>query len=103
MLAGASCTTVVGAPATGSEVDGDVLGSGLEPVQGIAQVFRCIICIRTGEWLAAAEDIEETEIQRRPSGLLTGQFRSTPATKSLRPVSLVSRFTFRPFSSQLTH
>ena len=32
-------------------------------LQGIAQVFRCIICIRTGEWLAAAEDIEETEVQ----------------------------------------
>ncbi len=32
-------------------------------IQGIAQVFRCIICIRTGEWVKAAEDIEETEIQ----------------------------------------
>jgi len=32
-------------------------------IQGIAQVFRCIICIRTGEWIAAAEDIEETEVQ----------------------------------------
>ena len=32
-------------------------------IQGIAQVFRCIICIRTGEWLKAAEDIEETEVQ----------------------------------------
>jgi len=29
--------------------------------QGIAQVFRCIICIRTGEWIRAADDIEETE------------------------------------------
>ena len=32
-------------------------------IQGIAQVFRCIICMRTGEWIQAAEDIEETEIQ----------------------------------------
>ena len=32
-------------------------------IQGIAQVFRCIICIRTGEWLKGAEDIEETEVQ----------------------------------------
>jgi TRAP-type mannitol/chloroaromatic compound transport system permease small subunit len=32
-------------------------------IQGIAQVLRCIICIRTGEWLRAEEDIEETEIQ----------------------------------------
>jgi TRAP-type mannitol/chloroaromatic compound transport system permease small subunit len=31
-------------------------------LQGIAQVCRCILCIRTGEWLLAEEDIEETEI-----------------------------------------
>jgi TRAP-type mannitol/chloroaromatic compound transport system permease small subunit len=30
-------------------------------LQGIAQVFRCIICIRTGEWIRAADDVEETE------------------------------------------
>ena len=30
-------------------------------IQGIAQVFRCIICLRTGEWLRAADDVEETE------------------------------------------
>ncbi len=29
--------------------------------QGVAQVFRCILCIRTGEWLAHEEDIEELE------------------------------------------
>ncbi len=30
-------------------------------LQGIAQVFRCIICLRTGEWVRAAEDVEELE------------------------------------------
>jgi TRAP-type mannitol/chloroaromatic compound transport system permease small subunit len=30
-------------------------------LQGIAQVFRCIICLRTGQWVRAAEDVEETE------------------------------------------
>ncbi|WP_158045427.1 TRAP transporter small permease subunit [Skermanella pratensis] len=30
-------------------------------IQGIAQVFRCIICIRTGEWMRARDDVEETE------------------------------------------
>ena len=30
-------------------------------IQGIAQVFRCIICLRTGEWLPAEEDVEEME------------------------------------------
>jgi TRAP-type mannitol/chloroaromatic compound transport system permease small subunit len=30
-------------------------------LQGLAQVFRCIVCLRTGEWVRAADDIEETE------------------------------------------
>jgi TRAP-type mannitol/chloroaromatic compound transport system permease small subunit len=42
-------------------------------IQGIAQVCRCIVCIRTGEWIRAQDDIEETEVQ---------------LVKSLPPVSL---------------
>jgi TRAP-type mannitol/chloroaromatic compound transport system permease small subunit len=30
-------------------------------LQGVAQVFRCILCLRTGRWLRAADDVEETE------------------------------------------
>lgn len=30
-------------------------------IQGIAQVFRCILCLRTGVWLRPLEDVEETE------------------------------------------
>lgn len=30
-------------------------------IQGLAQVFRCIICMRTGVWVPADEDVEETE------------------------------------------
>ena len=30
-------------------------------VQGIAQVCRCILCIKTGEWPAHMEDVEEME------------------------------------------
>lgn len=30
-------------------------------IQGIAQIFRCIHCIRTGRWLEAEEDVRETE------------------------------------------
>ena len=30
-------------------------------IQGIAQIFRCIVCIRTGEWIRAVDDIDETE------------------------------------------
>jgi len=32
-------------------------------IQGVAQVFRCILCIRSGEWELAAEDVEETEVR----------------------------------------
>ncbi len=30
-------------------------------IQGIAQIFRCIHCMREGYWLPAEEDVEETE------------------------------------------
>jgi TRAP-type mannitol/chloroaromatic compound transport system permease small subunit len=30
-------------------------------IQGIAQVCRCILCIRTGKWPEQAEDVEELE------------------------------------------
>ena len=32
-------------------------------LQGVAQVFRCILCIRTGQWLHAVDDVEETEVR----------------------------------------
>jgi len=38
-----------------------VLAGILLLIQGIAQVCRCILCIRTGEWLAHDEDVEELE------------------------------------------
>jgi TRAP-type mannitol/chloroaromatic compound transport system permease small subunit len=30
-------------------------------LQGIAQVMRCLVCIRTGEWMKQDEDVEEME------------------------------------------
>ncbi|MEO4001157.1 TRAP transporter small permease subunit [Mesorhizobium sp. CAU 1732] len=30
-------------------------------IQGVAQVFRCVVCLRTGAWLSADDDVEETE------------------------------------------
>ncbi|MCJ8520359.1 TRAP-type mannitol/chloroaromatic compound transport system permease small subunit [Pseudorhizobium tarimense] len=41
-------------------------------IQGVAQVFRCICCIRDGEWMEAEEDVEETE-----ATLMKGQQRKT--------------------------
>ena len=31
-------------------------------VQGIAQICRCVVCLRTGAWPVAAADVEETEV-----------------------------------------
>jgi TRAP-type mannitol/chloroaromatic compound transport system permease small subunit len=30
-------------------------------IQGVAQVFRCVICLRTGAWPGKLEDVEELE------------------------------------------
>jgi TRAP-type mannitol/chloroaromatic compound transport system permease small subunit len=30
-------------------------------IQGIAQMMRCVQCIRDGEWMTAEEDVEETD------------------------------------------
>ena len=30
-------------------------------LQGIAEIIRCIICIRTGQWPQRLHDVEETE------------------------------------------
>jgi TRAP-type mannitol/chloroaromatic compound transport system permease small subunit len=38
-------------------------------LQGVAQVFRCIITIRTGEWPRKAADVEELETKLQSEGL----------------------------------
>lgn len=40
-----------------------VVGSALLLIQGIAQVLRCIVCIRTGEWPPEVRDVTELEDQ----------------------------------------
>jgi TRAP-type mannitol/chloroaromatic compound transport system permease small subunit len=37
------------------------LVGGLMVIQGLAEVVRCILCIRTGEWPPRLHDVEETE------------------------------------------
>ena len=37
------------------------VAGGLLFLQGLAQVCRCIICMRTGAWPAHLEDVEEME------------------------------------------
>ena len=42
-------------------------------VQGVAQVFRCIICIREGHWPPVASDVEETETLLMKQAATAGQ------------------------------
>ncbi len=37
------------------------IAAGLLFLQGVAQVCRCIVCLKTGAWLAQLEDVEELE------------------------------------------
>jgi TRAP-type mannitol/chloroaromatic compound transport system permease small subunit len=37
-------------------------------IQGVAQVMRCILCMRTNEWMRAADDVEETEVMLMDKG-----------------------------------
>ena len=37
------------------------VAAGLLFIQGIAQVLRCIVCLRTGKWPSHLEDVEEME------------------------------------------
>jgi len=47
-----------------------VVGGVLMFIQGIAQVLRCIVCIRTGEWPAEVRDVTELEDQLLEQGAL---------------------------------
>ncbi len=38
-------------------------GAGLMALQGVAEVLRCVLCLRTGEWPARLHDVEELENQ----------------------------------------
>ncbi|NNG03482.1 MAG: TRAP transporter small permease subunit [Inquilinus sp.] len=56
-------------------------------IQGIAQVFRCILCIREGKWTRAVEDIEETEVLLAKAGTLDVLNHGTEAVDVVRPKS----------------
>jgi TRAP-type mannitol/chloroaromatic compound transport system permease small subunit len=38
-------------------------GAALIALQGFAEVLRCVVCLRTGEWPARLHDVEELEKQ----------------------------------------
>ena len=42
-------------------------------IQGLAQVFRCIICTREGQWPPMASDVEETETLLMKQAAASGQ------------------------------
>lgn len=39
------------------------VGAALMTLQGLAEVLRCVLCMRTGEWPARLHDVEELENQ----------------------------------------
>jgi TRAP-type mannitol/chloroaromatic compound transport system permease small subunit len=39
------------------------VGGALIALQGFAEVLRCIVCLRTGDWVARLHDVEELETQ----------------------------------------
>jgi TRAP-type mannitol/chloroaromatic compound transport system permease small subunit len=50
-------------------------------IQGIAQVCRCIVCIKTGKWPEHAEDIEELEdvlLKQRDLGVIAEESHALP-------------------------
>lgn len=54
-------------------------------IQGIAQVMRCLLCMRTNEWLRAADDIEETEVMLMEKGAHEVLDHSTEAIDYVKP------------------
>jgi len=39
------------------------VGGALIALQGVAEVLRCVLCLRTGEWAGRLHDVEELETQ----------------------------------------
>ncbi|MPZ10527.1 MAG: TRAP transporter small permease subunit [Kiloniellaceae bacterium] len=56
-------------------------------IQGIAQVLRCVVCMRTNEWLRAADDIEETEVLLMTQGTHDILAHGSEAIDVIRPSS----------------
>ena len=54
-------------------------------IQGIAQVFRCILCIREGYWRRAEEDVVETEISLATAEHQEALRHGSEAVDTVRP------------------
>ena len=55
-------------------------GAGLIALQGLAEVLRCIVCLRTGDWVARLHDVEEleTQILQQHAGKIEEPVKVTP-------------------------
>jgi TRAP-type mannitol/chloroaromatic compound transport system permease small subunit len=40
------------------------LSGGLLLLQGIVEIIRCVICIKTGEWPSREQDVEEVDVDK---------------------------------------
>ena len=50
-------------------------------IQGLAQVCRCIVCIKSGKWPEHAEDVEEMEailLKQRDLGAIAEESHALP-------------------------
>jgi TRAP-type mannitol/chloroaromatic compound transport system permease small subunit len=59
-------------------------------LQGIAQVFRCIVCMRTGAWPPHARDVEELEkvlLETKSLDVLHSGAEPAPVPPGLEPTS----------------
>jgi TRAP-type mannitol/chloroaromatic compound transport system permease small subunit len=54
-------------------------------IQGIAQVMRCIMCMRDGYWTHAKDDIEETEVK-----LMRGEVREVLDESTVEAIKAIA-------------
>jgi TRAP-type mannitol/chloroaromatic compound transport system permease small subunit len=40
------------------------LAGALILVQGLAEIYRCVVCLRDGEWPSRVEDVEEVDVDK---------------------------------------
>ncbi len=49
-------------------------------MQGVAEMLRCVVCLRTGEWASREPDVQEVDVDK-----LKAQLSGVPSTDGSRP------------------
>ena len=61
------------------------VGGGLMMLQGVAEVLRCVLCLRQGQWPARLHDVEELENQILAEAARKRAAETTEATAKVAP------------------